>query len=106
MITERGQRVKALSAAGAQVILFSTGLGNPLGFPFVQVVKVTANPTTYRRMQENMDVYVDFTKLDSIEEQGQLLYREVLEIASGKPTKAEVLGLTNFGGIHTFGPTL
>jgi len=109
MIDGPGQDTKsmtALAAAGAQVILFSTGLGNPLGFPFVPVVKVTANPATYQRMQENMDVYVDLAKLDSIEKQGQLLYQEVLEIASGKSTKAEELGLTNFGGIHTFGPTL
>ena len=109
MIDGPGQDTKsmtALAAAGAQVILFSTGRGTPTGFPFVPVVKITANPATYQHMKENMDFYIDIAELDSIEKQGQLLYQEVLEVASGKSTKAEVLGLTNFGGIHTFGPTL
>ncbi|MFC1951568.1 UxaA family hydrolase [Chloroflexota bacterium] len=104
-----GQDTKAmtaLAAAGAQVILFSTGRGSPIGFPFVPVVKVTANAATYQRMNENMDVFINIADLDSVETQGQLLYNEVMEIASGRLTKAEILGLTNFGGIHTFGPTL
>ncbi|MBU2513529.1 UxaA family hydrolase [bacterium] len=29
-----------LAAAGAQLIIFSTGRGNPIGFPIVPVVKV------------------------------------------------------------------
>jgi len=96
----------ALAAAGAQVILFSTGRGSPIGFPFVPVVKITANPVAYEHMRENMDVYINIDEFENAETEGQLLYDEVVEIASGKLTKAEVLGITNFGGIYTFGPIL
>jgi altronate dehydratase large subunit len=81
-------------AAGAQIICFPTGRGTPTGFPGVPVLKITGNPRTYERMRENIDVNAGKIILgtSSINEMGEEIYREILEAASGKLTKAEVLG--------------
>ena len=97
--------VTALAAAGAQVILFSTGIGAPHGFPFVPVIKVTANPKTYQRLSEHIDFYVDIAGSASYKELGRKIFMETLAVASGKRTKAENLGYVNFTDIWTAGTT-
>ncbi|MDR3354226.1 MAG: UxaA family hydrolase [Synergistaceae bacterium] len=81
-------------AAGAQIICFPTGRGTPTGFPGVPVVKITGNPRTYERMKENMDINAGKVILgaSSIIEMGEEIYAEIIEVASGKLTKAEILG--------------
>jgi altronate dehydratase large subunit len=103
-----GQEPKAvtgLAAAGAQVIMFSTGIGAPQGFPFVPVIKVTANPNTYERLSDHMDFYVDIAGAADLRQLGQALFEEALAVASGKKTKAEVLGYGNFPDIWVTGTT-
>jgi len=48
-----------LAAAGAQVIVFTTGLGAPQGFPFIPVIKITGNPATYKQLPDHMDIFVE-----------------------------------------------
>ena len=95
--------VTALAAAGAQVILFATGIGAPQGFPFVPVIKVTANPITYEHLSDHMDIYIDIA--DSHKESGRAIFEETLSVASGKKTKAEALGYGNFPDIWVPGTT-
>ncbi|MBW1861400.1 MAG: UxaA family hydrolase [Deltaproteobacteria bacterium] len=95
--------VTALAAAGAQVILFATGIGAPQGFPFVPVIKVTANPLTYERLLEHLDIYIDIA--NSHKESGLAIFEETLSVASGKKTKAEALGYGNFPDIWVPGTT-
>jgi len=98
----------ALGAAGAQVIIFTTGLGAPQGFPFVPVIKVTGNPITYERLPEHLDVFVELTEEAGvgIAQAGKALYQEALAVASGKQTKAETIGYGNFPNIFTIGPVI
>jgi len=98
----------ALGAAGAQVVIFSTGLGAPQGFPFIPVIKVTGNPITYERLSEHIDVFIELADKASsgIARAGQALYQEVLAVASGKQTKAEIINYGNFPNIFTVGPVL
>lgn len=93
-----------LAAAGANVMFFSTGRGTPVGFPFVPVLKVTANPATYEHMKDNIDIYVDIASANNLEELGQVLFREALDVASGKKTKSEILDQSSYGGIYIVGP--
>jgi altronate dehydratase large subunit len=81
-------------AAGAQIILFPTGRGTPTGFPGVPVIKITGNPRTYERMKENIDINAGavMTGAKTLQEMGEEIYREILEVASGKQVKAEILG--------------
>ncbi len=81
-------------AAGAQIILFPTGRGTPTGFPGVPVIKITGNPKTYSKMRENIDVNAGqvLTGEKTLEQMGNEIYQEILEVASGKYVKSEVLG--------------
>ncbi len=98
----------ALAAAGAQIALFSTGLGVPQGFPFIPVLKVTGNPVTFKRLPDHIDMLVELGggKGAGIKAMGEKIYAEVQEIASGKQTKAEILGYGNFPGLYTIGPII
>jgi altronate dehydratase large subunit len=98
----------ALAAAGAQMTLFSTGLGVPQGFPFMPVIKITGNPETYTRLTDQIDVLVDITTGHSsqLQKMGESIYKVVLEVASGKQTRAEILNYGNFPGLCTLGPII
>jgi altronate dehydratase large subunit len=96
-----------LIASGAQVIVFTTGRGTPVGTPTSPVIKVCSNSTTYQRMGENMDVNagVIIDGEDTLQGVGQRIFKEIVEVASGKLTKAEILGHREFD-IHSLGPVL
>lgn len=81
-------------AAGAQLVCFPTGRGTPSGFPGVPVIKITGNPRTFERMKENIDINAGtvITGEKSLLQVGEEIYREILAMASGKLSKAEVLG--------------
>jgi len=94
----------AMAAAGATVMFFSTGRGTPLGSPFVPVIKVTANGVTYEKMKDNIDFYVNLAEKDHMADIGAKLYAEALQVASGKQTKAEILGQDRDNGLFIVGP--
>lgn len=96
----------SFAAAGAQVSFFSTGRGSPIGFPFVPVIKVTANRATYERMKGDIDICLDQETDTDLASMGQRLYNEALEVASGKLTRAKQTGIVNFAGIWTIGPQM
>lgn len=81
-------------AAGAQMILFPSGRGTPTGFPGVPVIKITGNPKTYQTMKENIDINAGLvlTGKSTLQQMGEEIYQEILDVASGKMTKAELLG--------------
>jgi len=104
LVDTAGQAPKAitgLAAAGATVMMFSTGKGAPWGFPFVPMIKVTANPTTCDYLSDLMDFCVDPAANETREERGIRLYRDIIEVASGKVTKAEALKIGMYVDIWT-----
>ena len=58
------------------------------------VIKITGNPRTFQRMKENIDINAGavITGEKSLQEMGEEIYQEILAVASGKLSKAEVLG--------------
>ncbi|MGI6376251.1 MAG: UxaA family hydrolase [Anaerolineae bacterium] len=85
--------VTGLVAAGSQLVVFTTGRGNPMGNAIAPVIKVTGNAHTYQRMQEDMDL--DASPIVSGEETvaqvGQRLFDLALRVIAGEQTAAEVL---------------
>ena len=82
----------ALTAAGATMILFTTGRGTPLGFP-APTLKIASNSALAARKPG----WIDFDAgvvLDgkSMDQAANDLMDLVVETASGKPTKAEING--------------
>lgn len=82
----------ALAAAGAQLVLFTTGRGTPFAAP-VPTVKISTNTA----LAEKKKNWVDFdcgvlTEDSTIKEQSDRLFSYVCRVASGKQVKAEVAG--------------
>ena len=86
--------VAGMVAGGAQIVIFTTGLGSPVGNPITPVIKITGNANTFYTMNDNMDF--DASKVISAEktldEMAKELWEEMLLVLDGKKTKAEVLG--------------
>ena len=85
-------------ACGCQVTLFTTGRGSVVGSAISPVIKICANPETYRRMTGDMDV--DAGRIlegrATLDEVGREIYDLVLEVAAGRPTASEKLGHQEF----------
>jgi altronate dehydratase large subunit len=94
-------------AAGAQLIAFTTGRGTPIGAPIAPVVKVASNSTVYHRMGDNIDINAGaiLDGQESIQSVGEQIFKEIIDVASGKLTRAEILGHKEFA-IHAIGPTV
>ena len=83
----------ALTAAGAHMVLFTTGRGTPFGAPAPTLKIATNTPlaTKKRRWIDfNAGVVADGTR--TLDEAGQELLELVLEVASGKKTRTEERG--------------
>ena len=97
-----------LAASGCNVIAFTTGRGAPQGFPFVPVIKITGNSHTWGIMQDHMDLSVSdvISGRESLPKAGERIVEEILTVASGKLTKAEISGYTKAMDIYTVGPVI
>jgi len=90
--------IAELIACGSHVILFTTGRGSVVGSAISPVIKICANPETYERMSDDMDVNAGkILRLEaSVDEVGEEIYRKVLEVASGAQSCSESLGHQEF----------
>jgi len=82
-------------AGGANMIMFTTGRGSMFGAKPVPSVKLATNTPMYNRLVEDMDINCGVVLEGelTIEEMGQVIFNRMLEFASGKKTKSELLGL-------------
>lgn len=81
-----------LAGSGANVILFSTGLGTPTGNPICPVIKVSTNTKMTNRMPDIIDFNAGtvISGEDTLETCGAKLLELVIQVASGEViTKAE-----------------
>jgi altronate dehydratase large subunit len=87
-----------LIACGAHVTLFTTGRGSVVGSAISPVIKVCANPDTYRRLSDDMDVNAGrvLTGEASLEQVGQEIVDLVLQVANGEASRSEELGHQEF----------
>lgn len=86
--------IAGMIAGGAQIILFTSGRGTPTGNPIVPVIKISGNRITYENMKDNIDIDASHVIYgpESLEELGEMILKEVIDVASGKLVKAEILG--------------
>jgi len=89
--SQDGEVVTGMIGCGAQLVAFTTGRGNPTGFPFAPVIKITGNQFTYESMKENFDFYAGdiISEGVSVEEKGQELLEMFIRVANGELTTAE-----------------
>lgn len=73
-------------ASGANVVLFTTGLGTPTGNPVAPVVKLSSNRTLYRKMHDIIDIDTGsiIEGEETIEQAGERIFEYVIKVASGE----------------------
>ncbi len=83
-----------LVAAGATVVVFTTGNGTTIGNAITPVIKLASNNRVFERMARDIDVSAGniIVGTESIEDVGKRLFEHVRQTASGEiQAKAEVL---------------
>jgi altronate hydrolase len=91
--------VTAQVGAGANVVLFTTGLGTPTGNPIAPVIKLSTNSDLARRMPDIIDIDTGgiISGDTTIEQMGEHILDRVIQVASGElRTKAELLAQNDF----------
>jgi altronate hydrolase len=91
--------VTAQVGAGANVVLFTTGLGTPTGNPIAPVVKISTNSELPKRMPDIIDFDAGpiVRGEATVEEMGAKILDRVIQIASGEVfTRAEALAQNDF----------
>ncbi len=91
--------VTAQVGAGANVVLFTTGLGTPTGNPIAPVVKLSTNSELNSRMPDIIDIDTGevIAGRKTIAQMGEEILERVVQIASGEvKTRAELLGQNDF----------
>ena len=82
--------VTGIVAGGANLMCFTTGRGSVFGCKPVPSLKLATNTPLYVRMTDDMDidcgVIMDGTPVSEL---GERIFAELIEVASGKPTKSE-----------------
>ena len=84
--------------SGANVVLFTTGLGTPTGNPIAPVVKISSNTKLAERMPDIIDLNTG-TVIDgeeTIEQAGERILDYVVQVASGLEVSAVRHGQTDF----------
>lgn len=80
----------AFALSGAQLVIFSTGRGTPLGNALMPLVKLTGNPDSFRALPTMLDFNAGVViEGEDLAKTGRELYELVLEVASGRQTKSE-----------------
>ncbi len=93
------EAVTAQAGAGANIVLFTTGLGTPTGNPITPVIKLSTNTVLAERMSDIIDIDTGavIEGQSSISEMGEAILNLVIDVAGGKThTKAEDLRQDDF----------
>lgn len=101
--------VTGMVAGGANVVVFTTGRGSCFGCKPTPSIKIATNTPMYERMIDDMDINagVVLDGTSTVEELGEAIFSEILEVASGKRTKSELQGIGDEEFIPwTVGPML
>ena len=86
-------------ASGANIVLFTTGLGTPTGNPIVPVVKLSSNTKTFTKMPDILDINCGtiIEGSETIEQAAEKILDYVIQVASGVvQPKAVTMGQDDF----------
>lgn len=105
-----GQDVEQLTgmvAGGCHLVVFTTGRGTCCGSPVAPTIKVSTTTNLFERMNDNLDLDAGpiVVGKETVDQVGRRIFQEIIEVASGKQTKSEILGFNDFA-IHRIGPTM
>ncbi len=84
-------------AAGANIVLFTTGLGTPTGNPITPVIKLSSNTILFNKMHDIIDINTGtiIEGQETIEQAGERILEYVIKVASGEIEVSAVRHLQN-----------
>lgn len=82
-------------ASGCTVVVFTTGRGSAFGSKPAPTIKIATNTRMFEKMRDDMDLNAGVILSDgeTVETVGREIYRMILDVASGAPSKSEAQGL-------------
>jgi altronate dehydratase large subunit len=85
-------------ASGCHLIRFTTGRGSVVGSAISPVIKICANPETYDRLSEDMDINAGriLRQQASLDQVGAEIFDRCLMVASGQHSVSEAMGHQEF----------
>src|SRR5262249_15348942 len=83
------EQLAAFAAAGAQLAVFVTGRGNPIGSAVIPTLKVGVNPKLAGVLDGVVDIDADPS---DVERSADRIVASLLSVAAGEPVAAEVAG--------------
>lgn len=89
----------AMAGSGANIMLFTTGLGTPTGNPIAPVIKLSSNTKLAQKMPDIIDIDCGaiISGEKTIEQLGEEILDHIIEVASGnKQAKATLLHQDDF----------
>jgi altronate dehydratase large subunit len=99
------ESVTGMVAGGASVILFTTGVGTPLGNPVAPVIKISSNTKTFEKMGEFTDInagkIVEGAKTGAVADE---IFEFLVEVCNGRKTASEANNCKEFA-INRIGAT-
>ncbi|WP_240473359.1 UxaA family hydrolase [Salsuginibacillus kocurii] len=102
------ESITGIAAAGAQVLVFSTGGGHVINHPIMPTIRITSNVNSFEAMEDTMELDLSdiFNGDLSLQDAGDQIYDEVMETCNGKLTKAEILQEHTGFAIHRTGVSI
>ncbi|MHC4228426.1 MAG: UxaA family hydrolase [Planctomycetota bacterium] len=98
------ESVTGMVAGGANLVLFTTGTGTPVGNPVAPVIKISSNTRMYQRMGDFIDVdagrIVGGTPVDAVADE---IFWFLIDVCNGTQTAAELNNCREFA-VNRTGP--
>ena len=92
------EQLTGFAAAGINICVFTSGRGTPTGNAVVPTIKVSTNTPMFKSIPDLIDLNAG-TIADGTEDLDQVgvrIFKEIVEVANGKLTKAEIGGHQEF----------
>lgn len=101
------EQITGMVAGGCHLVVFTTGRGTCCGSPIAPTIKVSTTTQLFERMNDNIDLDAGpiVSGTATVPQMGGLIMAEILEVASGKQSKSEILGFNDFA-IKRIGPSM
>jgi len=102
------EQLSGFAPAGVNITVFTTGRGTPTGSAVIPTIKVATNSEMGNVLTDLIDLNAGTIAdgLQTLEEVGALIYDEIIRVANGELTKAEINGQHEFNLSRLYGSTL
>lgn len=102
------EQLTGFAAAGVNIAVFTTGRGTPTGSAVIPTIKVATNTQMAGVLADLIDLNAGTIAdgSETLEEVGALIFDEIVKVANGQETKAELGGHHEFNLSRLYGSTL